>query len=70
VARDAGARLLVLSHFSQRYPDTRVLLDEAVDIFDHVVAAEDLLRVPVPARRSASDPAQRGCGPGGERSGR
>ncbi len=51
LARDAGARRLVLTHFSQRYPDSRVLADEAAVIFPHVVAAEDLLRVPVPARR-------------------
>ena len=51
LARDAGARRLVLTHFSQRYPDSRVLADEAAAIFPDVVAAEDLLRVPVPARR-------------------
>jgi ribonuclease Z len=52
VARDAGARRLVITHFSQRYPDVRVLLDEALAVFPDVVAAEDLLRVPVPPRRS------------------
>jgi ribonuclease Z len=51
VARDAGARRLVITHFSQRYPDVRVLLDEARAVFDDVVAAVDLLRVPVPRRR-------------------
>jgi ribonuclease Z len=51
VARDAGARRLVLTHFSQRYPDTRVLVDEAAAIFPEVIAARDLLRVPVPPRR-------------------
>jgi len=52
VARDAGARRLVITHFSQRYPDVRVLLDEALAVFDDVVAAEDLLRVAVPDRRT------------------
>ena len=52
VARDAGARRLVVTHFSQRYPDVRVLADEARAVFDDVVVAEDLLRVPVPARVS------------------
>jgi len=52
VARDAGARRLVITHFSQRYPDVRVLADEARAVFDDVVVAEDLLRVPVPARVS------------------
>ena len=51
VARDAGARRLVITHFSQRYPDVRVLLDEAAAVFDDVVAAEDLARIPVPARQ-------------------
>ena len=51
VARDAGARRLVITHFSQRYPDTRILLDEATAIFPDVVAAEDLVSVPVPPRR-------------------
>jgi ribonuclease Z len=51
VARDAGARRLVITHFSQRYPDVRVLLDEAAAVFPDVVAAEDLARVAVPARR-------------------
>jgi len=50
VARDAGARRLVITHFSQRYPDVRVLLDEARAVFDDVVAAEDLARIPVPGR--------------------
>jgi len=50
VARDAGARRLVITHFSQRYPDVRILLDEAAAVFPDVVAAEDLVRVPVPAR--------------------
>jgi ribonuclease Z len=51
VARDAGARLLVLTHFSQRYPDTRILVDEAAAIFPDVIAACDLLHVPMPPRR-------------------
>ena len=50
VARDAGAHRLVLTHFSQRYSDTRFLLDQAAAIFPDVIAAEDLLRVPVPSR--------------------
>ncbi len=54
VARDAGARRLVLTHFSQRYPDVRPLLDQAMSIFTEVVVGEDLLRVPVPARGDAT----------------
>jgi ribonuclease Z len=50
IAAESGARRLVITHFSQRYPDERVLLEEARAIFPDVVAARDLLRVPVPAR--------------------
>lgn len=50
LARDAGARRLVLTHFSARYPDNAVFGEEAARIHDDVVVAEDLLTVPVPAR--------------------
>jgi ribonuclease Z len=51
VARECGVRRLVLTHFSQRYPDPARFLDEARTEFDgDIVIAEDLLRVPVPAR--------------------
>jgi ribonuclease Z len=55
-ARDAGVRQLVLTHFSQRYPDTRKLVDQAAAIFPDVLAAEDLLRVPVPLRARPPGP--------------
>ncbi|MEV4314266.1 ribonuclease Z [Actinocrispum sp. NPDC049592] len=55
VAADCGVRLLVLTHFSQRYPDGSKFLEEAREIFDgQVVVAEDLLRIPVPKRRTAA----------------
>jgi ribonuclease Z len=50
VARAAGARRLVLTHFSQRYPDAAVYAAEAGEIFSDVVVARDLDRVPVPPR--------------------
>jgi ribonuclease Z len=53
LAREAGARRLVLTHFSQRHPDERVFLDEARQVHDDVVAARDFLRVPMPPRRAA-----------------
>jgi ribonuclease Z len=52
-ARAAGARRLVLTHFSQRYADSRVLQEEAATIFPDVVAAADLMTIPVPPRRGA-----------------
>lgn len=51
IAAEAGARRLVLTHYSQRYPDVSVFLEEARAVFDDVVAATDLDRVPVPTRR-------------------
>jgi len=51
LAREAGARRLVLTHFSQRYPDTARFADEAAEHFPDVVAAHDLDVIPVPARR-------------------
>ena len=49
----AGARRLVLSHFSQRHPDHTVFLDEAQPIFADCVAAEDGMVIPVPKRARA-----------------
>ncbi|XVV17568.1 ribonuclease Z [Actinoplanes sp. CA-131856] len=55
VARESGVRKLVLTHFSQRYADPRRFLDEAAAEFSgDIVIAEDLMRVPVPARRPAT----------------
>ncbi|MBC3842282.1 ribonuclease Z [Streptacidiphilus sp. 4-A2] len=51
-AAEAGVRTLVLTHFSQRYPDLEGHLTEARQHFDgELVVAEDLARVPVPRRR-------------------
>jgi ribonuclease Z len=51
VARQCGVRTLVLTHFSQRYPDADRFLDEARTEFGgDIVLAEDLMRVPVPGR--------------------
>ncbi|MFE2106912.1 ribonuclease Z [Kitasatospora sp. NPDC059463] len=51
VAAEAGARTLVLTHFSQRYPDLGRHLADARKHFDGpIVLAEDLARVPVPPR--------------------
>jgi ribonuclease Z len=54
VAAESGARLLVLTHFSQRYDaaDGRRLVGEAEEAFaGQVTAARDLDRIPVPPRR-------------------
>lgn len=53
VAAQSGVRTLLLTHFSQRYVDASRFLDEAREHFaGDIVVAEDLLRVPVPPRRT------------------
>ena len=53
LAAEAGARRLVLTHFSRRYRDTRAFADEAGAEFDDVVIANDLDRIDVPGRDPA-----------------
>ena len=53
IAKEAGARELVLTHFSQRYPpeEAERFRDEAAAVFDGPVhVAEDLMRIPFPKR--------------------
>jgi len=46
-ARDAGARRLLLTHFSTRFPDPTPLLEEACAIFPNTMLADDLMEVEV-----------------------
>lgn len=51
LAAEAGARTLVLTHFSARYSDPQAFADEAATEFaGDIVVAEDLLRIEVPTR--------------------
>ena len=50
IAREAGAKRLVLTHFSQRYGSLKPFLEEARAVHDDVVAVRDGDRVPVPKR--------------------
>jgi len=53
LARDAGARRLALTHFSQRYVSLEPFHAEATAIHPDVVVAEDLVVVAVPQRLDA-----------------
>ena len=48
LARDAGARALLLGHFSSRYKSTDAVLEEARAVFPDAIASEEgkLYRVP------------------------
>lgn len=50
LARECGVRRLVLTHFSQRYPDPAQFAAEAGEEHGDVVVAQDLDVVPVPPR--------------------
>jgi ribonuclease Z len=47
VAREAGARRLVLTHFSSRYTDMSAHHAEASEVFPDVIIAEDLATIPL-----------------------
>ncbi len=51
LAKEANVRKLVLTHISSRYSDdSTLLLEEAKEIFENVVVAEDLMQFDVPFR--------------------
>jgi len=63
IAAQSGARLLVLTHFSQRYEsedDKRLAAEAAATFGGEVVLARDLDRIPVPPRRPAAWPLAEG----------
>lgn len=45
IAREAGVKQLVIGHYSKRYTDVEVMLREAKEEFDCVVAADEGLRI-------------------------
>jgi ribonuclease Z len=55
LARNGGVRRLVLTHYSQRYPDEAIFAAEAEEVLagtrTEVTAVRDLDRVPLPPRR-------------------
>jgi ribonuclease Z len=47
-AKAAGAKQLVLSHISARYPDASILLDQAKKVFPNSILAEDCMEIELP----------------------
>lgn len=51
-AKAAGAKRLVLTHISARYPDASLLLEQAKKVFAHTVLAEDFMELELPLRKN------------------
>jgi len=47
IASRAGAKKLVITHFSARYKNTHEVEADARDVFDNVIAAKDLMKISV-----------------------
>ena len=51
-AKAAGAKQLVLTHISARYPDATLLLEQAKRIFSNTLVAEDFMEFKLPLKQS------------------
>jgi ribonuclease Z len=51
-AKAAGAKQLVLTHISARYPDTNLLLEQAKKVFAKTTVAEDFMEFELPLKGS------------------
>jgi ribonuclease Z len=47
-AKNADAKMLVLTHVSARYADAKLLLEQAKKVFENTILAEDLLTLELP----------------------
>jgi len=47
IASRAGAKKLIITHFSARYKSTQQAESDARDVFDNVIAAKDLMKINV-----------------------
>ena len=47
LAKNANVKNLILTHFSARYNDESVLLNEAKQVHESVIAAKDLLEIEI-----------------------
>ena len=48
VAREAKVKKLILTHVSSRYPDDKLLSEEAKEIFPDTIVARDLMEIEIP----------------------
>jgi len=51
-AKAAGAKQLVLTHISARYPDATLLLEQAKKVFANTLVAEDFMEVVLPLKEN------------------
>jgi ribonuclease Z len=51
-AKAAGAKQLVLTHISARYPDATLLLEQAKKVFSNSILAEDFMELELPLKES------------------
>lgn len=51
IAKKAGVEQLVLTHFSARYPSSKLFEDEARQIFENSFAADDFMRFSFPKKK-------------------
>lgn len=49
LAKESGARLLILTHFSSRYPGIENFKKEVTDIFSNIILGEDIKTIPFPS---------------------
>jgi ribonuclease Z len=50
IADEAKVKCLVLTHISSRYPDSKIVLEEAKNAFNNVIIAEDLMEIKLPLK--------------------
>lgn len=48
VAREAGVKVLIIGHYSNRYKTTDILVEEAKSVFSRVIPAEEGLKIDIP----------------------
>ncbi|HPR31673.1 MAG TPA: ribonuclease Z [Prolixibacteraceae bacterium] len=56
LAKMTNAGQLIIGHFSARYKDVSILVDEAKEVFENTLAAEEGMVIPVPSRHPSQSP--------------